>query len=256
MIIKVIVTGAFLLFGFNCLVFADNPVLEFEGRYWVSDLDAKARVVISGIGSDVNFKSDLGVKDEDLPEARIIWNFSNNSKLRLAYTQANYSGNNDLPATIEFKGKSYTAGTRVNSELDIKYLRFGWIRQFINIGKDRVRLSSILEAKGISADMSLEAPNLSPAISESEELLGGLPTLGLALDIALIEKVNIFAEASGLAAGDLGYFFDAETGIKLMPVKNLSIIAGFRVIDIKAKDDPDFAKIELTGPFVGATLKF
>jgi hypothetical protein len=68
--------------------------------------------------------------------------------------------------------------------------------------------------------------------------------------------VNIFAEGSGLTAGSYGYVYDAEAGVKLIPVKFLSIIGGYRIFGIKAKHHHDYAKLMFHGPFAGATLRF
>ncbi len=103
--------------------------MEIQGVYWITDLTAKAKVVESSIGTDFNLKSDLGVKDEDFTEARFILQTGENSKIRLTYTQVNYSGDQDITRTIEFKGQTYSASTLVKSELDIQYFRLGWINQ-------------------------------------------------------------------------------------------------------------------------------
>ena len=236
------------------LVFAQDVKVEFEGRYWIADLDAEAKVEESNVGAKFDFKQDLGIGDEDFPEGRVIWHIGPNSKLRFAYTQVDYSGDKEVIRTIEFKGQSYTAGVQVKSGLDIQYLRFGWLWQFIDLADGSIKLGTVVEAKGILADVSLNAPSLS--ISESEEFFALLPTAGIVLDINPTKKVNLFAEISGFYAGDYGYFFDAEAGVKIVPFKNFSIVGGFRIIDIKAEDAPDFVKVEITGPFLGATLRF
>ncbi|MEW6009070.1 MAG: hypothetical protein AB1629_05520 [Candidatus Omnitrophota bacterium] len=250
---KIAVSILFVLVG-TTLGLAQEAKLEFEGRYWLTNLDADVKVVESGIGEKFDFKNDLGINDENLPEARIIWHTGPNSKLRLAYTQVNYSGDQSIARTVEFKGQSYTAGTRVESDLDIQYLRCGWIWQFVNLADDRIKVGSIIEAKGLMAGVSLKAPTLS--LSDSEEILGFLPSAGIVLDIQPIKKINLFAEVSGIGAGELGYFFDAEAGIKILAWDNFSIAGGYRLIDIKAENDPDFAKVEIGGPFVSATVKF
>ncbi len=142
------------------------------------------------------------------------------------------------------------------TDLDVKYLRLGWVWQFINIADGKFKLGTLLEAKGLWIDASLEAPYLVPPVKESQKYAAGLPTVGVALDINPHKIVNIFAEVSGLPAGKYGYFFDGEAGVKIIPIKNLSIVGGYRIIDIKANDDPDYAKLKISGPFVGATLRF
>lgn len=119
-----------------------------------------------------------------------------------------------------------------------------------------IRLLLVHLTKGFWVDTSLEAPNMVPPVRESEEFAIGLPTIGIALDINSHKIVNAFAEISGLTAGKYGYFFDGEAGIKIIPIKNLSITGGYRIFDIKAKNEPDYAKLKISGPFIGATLRF
>lgn len=252
---KKLMLCVFCLIFTVCNAFAQDVNMEFEGRYWITDLSSKVKVVESSIGTDFDLKSDLGIKDEDFPEARFIWHSSEKSQVRLAYTMVNYSGAQDITRTIEFNGKSYTAGTRVNSELDIKYYRLGWTRELINLD-EMVKLGLMLDLKGIQADVSLEAPNLLPAISESKSFIGGLPTLGAVFESRPVEQINLFAEISGLPAGSYGHFFDAEAGVKIIPIKNFSIALGYRLVDIKAEFNQDFVKIKISGPFASGTLRF
>ncbi|MFH1355426.1 MAG: hypothetical protein ABIH19_04690, partial [Candidatus Omnitrophota bacterium] len=88
--------------------FAEDTKVEFEGRYWITDLDAKAQVDAAGIGGTrLDLKSDLGIGDEDFPEGRVTLNLGS-AKWRFAYMQVDYSGNQNLNQTITFKGKTYT----------------------------------------------------------------------------------------------------------------------------------------------------
>ncbi len=232
------------------------PKVEFEGRYWITDLTAKAKVTESRIGTEFDFKDDLGLKDENLPDGRFTWHTGPHSKLRLAYTQVAYSGDKNIERTIEFDGQTYPVGTRVITDLDVIYLRLGWAWQFINIADDKVKFGTLLEAKGFLVDISLDAPNLIPPVKESEKFVGGLPTVGVALDINPHKIVNIFAEASGIHAGEYGYFLDGEAGVKIIPIRNVSVLGGYRIFHFKGEDDPDFAKLKISGLFVGATLRF
>jgi len=43
---------------------------------------------------------------------------------------------------------------------------------------------------------------------------------------------------------------------KLIRLKNLSLFGGYRILDFRAEDDPDFAKLRILGPFAGITLRF
>ncbi len=255
MLKKLFMAAAFVLLTGTLIEAGDHSLIEFDGRYWMPDFDSDIRVEDSNIGTEFDVKDDLGIDDENFPDARVIWNTGPNSKLRIGYTQISYEGSQSISRTIEFSGKSYTSGTLVNSEMDISYLRLGWIWQFVNIA-DKFKVGPVIEAKGIMADVSMEAPNLSPAVSEDETFLGGLPTAGLALDFAPIDQLNLFCEAGALYAGEYGHFLDAEAGIEIRPLKNVSLVGGYRIVDLKVEYEPDYIKLRLTGPFAGGKIMF
>lgn len=245
----------FLVVTFCFVVNAFSETIEAEGRYWITDLSASASVTANDItGSDLDLEDDLGVGDEDYPEVRLTWHTGPNSRIRFAYTQAGYSGEKNIEQTFTFDGQTYTVGTSVNTDFDVKYFRLGWIWQFLNLAEDKIKLGSLIDVKGLMIDASLDAPALS--ISESESFAGGLPTIGAVVDINPIEKINLFAEISGIPAGDIGYFFDAEFGVKFMPTENFSVSAGYRIFDMKFENDPDYAELRLSGPFVGGSFRF
>lgn len=47
--------------------------IEVEGRYWFPELSGSAKAVSADIGSGVDYKDDLGMGDEGIPEGRITW---------------------------------------------------------------------------------------------------------------------------------------------------------------------------------------
>jgi hypothetical protein len=262
---KIFLVCAFL-FSMVSWTLAQDAAWEFEGRYWMPDLKAKAKIEKSNIGSDINFKSDLGIKEENFPEGRVIWNLGEDNLIRLFYTQANFKGDQTLTRSFDFNGKTYTAGTKVTSKLDLQYFGLGWIWQFLNMADEKVKLGTVLELKGIAGKASLDAQAL--ALNESADFIAGLPTAGLALEISPFKQgkpydnenfwksTKLYAEASGMSAGKYGYFIDSEAGLKLVPFKYFSISGGYRYVSLKAENKPDYAKVELKGPFVGASIRF
>lgn len=233
-----------------------RPRFDIEGRYWITDLDGRIRYTESDIGTTIDFKEDLGLDNENYPELRFSWHIGRKSKLRLAYTQAAYSGDENISKTIEFGGETFTVGTRVKTDLDVKYFRLGWIWEFINIADSAVKFGTLLEAKGFWVDASLDAPELVSPIKESVEAVGGFPTAGVVLDIRPHKLVNLFGEISGIYAGKYGYSYDGEAGVGITPLKNLSFIGGWRILGFEVEDDPDFVRLKISGPFAGAILRF
>jgi hypothetical protein len=231
-------------------------LVELEGRYWFTDLKASVNAKSGSVpGTDIDFADDLGLESGDAPEARLTFFAGPFSRIRLAYTHLNFEGDKTLGRTITFAGDTFTANARVASELEIHYGRVGWLWQPLTI-PGKLRFGGLLEAKGFFIDASLRTRGTTPAVKESAFFPLVLPTLGLALDVTPLPKGNLFAEASGLPAGDLGHIVDAEAGIRFVPIRFFSLSTGYRIFDIRVGESDDFAKLRISGPFVGASLRF
>jgi len=231
-----------------------RATLELEGRWWMPNLSAEGKVEQDDIGTEIDFKNDLGLADKDFPFGRLTWYIGPNSRLRASYTPISYSGDTAITKQIIFDGTTYTAGSRVITDLSVQYITFGWVWQPINIANGTFKLGPQIDLKGFLIDASLRAPAL--GVDESANVPAGFPTLGLVADLNPTERMNVFADISGISAGSYGYFFDAEAGLKLIPVKNLSIVGGYKILRLNAEMDPDFFKMQIAGPFAGLTLRF
>jgi hypothetical protein len=233
-----------------------TPRVEFEGHYWIPDLEAEIRYTELDRGTTTDLKEDLGIKDENYPEVRFTWFIGPRHRVRLSYTQVTYSGENNIGRTIEFGGDTFTVGSLVESEFDLKYLKLGWVWELIHLADGAVKLGTLLEGKAFLLDASLDAPNLIPPIDESVDVSAGFPTAGVVLGIYPHRFINGFAEISGMYGGKYGYAFDGEAGVKITPIRNVSVFGGWRILDFKVEDEPDFAKVTISGPFAGAIWRF
>ena len=83
-----------------------------------------------------------------------------------------------------------------------------------------------------------------------------IPSAGLALDLSLHPLIDLFAEGSALTLGDRGRVIDAEAGVRVHLVKFLTMIAGYRFFEVRGEEDHSFARLQLSGPFVGVTFRF
>jgi hypothetical protein len=231
-------------------------LVELEGRYWFTTLDGRARVDSNSLsGTDVDFKDDLAIDDDDAPGVRLTFGLPLNNKIRLAYTFLRFEGDTTLDQAINFNGSTFTAGTQVDSRLQLHYGRLGWIWQPIAI-PGILKLGPMVELKGVVLDANVETRNATPSIEEGKELGLILPTVGAALNFTAIPKVDLFAEISGLPAGSLGHMLDAEAGIRIVPLPFFTISGGYRLLDVKIEHSDDSGEARLHGPFVGASVRF
>jgi len=235
---------------------AFGQIVELEARYWFIDLNASAKAKSGSLpGTDIDLGDDLGLKSENAPEGRLTFFAGPNSRIRLAYTRLDFEGDKTLGRTITFEGEAFTANSRVATDLDIQYGRLGWVWEPLGI-PGVLKFGGILEAKGFLIDASLKTRGVVPQARESATLPLVLPTLGLALDLTPYRTLHLFAEASGLPAGDLGHIVDAEAGVRFLPLPFFGLSAGYRLLDLRVHDGDDFAKLRLAGPFVGVSLRF
>ncbi len=249
-----ILTGLAVLLLTAGAAVAESPTLELDARYWLTNLTMKAKVTQNGVGTDINFVDQLGLGDENFADVRLLWYTGPESSIRLAYNKIGFDGSRNITEQLVFDGKTYTINTPVSTSVDVENYRLGWTWQFVQADEGRFRFGTVLELKGFVVDARLAAPALN--INEADKVAGALPTVGLAANWQVHPMVDLFGEIGGISAGSYGYFLDGEAGVKFVPVENFSIIGGYRVFDLKAENNNDYARLKFAGPFVGATAWF
>jgi hypothetical protein len=232
----------------------EHPSFEIEVRQWSAELDSEVRLIKNNIGRTLDVDETLGVKDEDVTEGIFTFHTGEQSKVRFSYFTSEFDGSQNLVEQVQFQGNTYTLGTTVNTEMDIAYGRLGWIYYF-DEPTAVLRGGFIFELKVIDFDIALEVPAL-PSLNQTESAVGGLPTIGFALEFRPVDNVLIYAEASGISdGGTYGHFLEAEAGLKLN-YEFFSLSAGYRMLELKVEDDLNFFDLELSGVFVSAHFQF
>jgi hypothetical protein len=227
--------------------------IELEGRYWKPRLDATVKVVSNGIGSEINLVDDLGFDEhQDVFEGRLQIKFARKHKFNLEYIPLKSDADKVLTQAIQFNGQTYTAGTRVQSSLDLKLFKGGYEYDFLagRLGF----LGGTLDVLVVSANMELKAPDL--AIDQKEDKTVPLPLIGLAGRIYPIRWVNLTARVSGLPLGGYGYIVDAEASLSINPIKYVGISGGYRYFDTNLKYNDNFLDYKLDGPFLALDIRF
>lgn len=231
-------------------------IIDIEGRYWFADLDASAKVKSGSVpGSRIDLDDDLAVDREDLPELRLTVSTGLNGKLRLAYLHGDFEGERTIERSFQFAGTTFTANSRVDSDIELHYGRIGWAWQFIAV-PGVFKVGPMFELKGLVVDASLRTRGPGTNVHESTVLPMAFPTLGVMANVTPVRYLDVFAEVSGVPFGDLGHVVDAEAGLRLIPIRFLSLSAGYRLFDVRVGKDDNFARLKLSGPFIGASVRF
>jgi hypothetical protein len=231
-----------------------KPRFEFEGRYWWPEITGSFKAVSADIGSGIDIKDDLGVEDEGIPEGKLTWYTGPKSSLRVSYYQVGYDGADLLERTIQFKGNTYAVGVNVESSLDVQNAKLGWAWQFINLAEDKIKLGTLLETSIYWGDYSVKRQD--GLLEASQDFMAPVPAIGGAMNVTPWEWMDAYLDVSGLPLGSYGHTLNVEGGVKIIPMENVSVIGGYRYSDLDFEGDPEFLKMTLSGPFVGATLRF
>lgn len=232
--------------------------VELESRYWVVNFKAAGSINEQINSANTTFSIVPGFRDRNLPEGRLTWRVTRRSKLRFDFTQFNTSADS-LQLGLRNDETAFAVNAGIVSDLKIKQLRLSYSWQGFRIG-DKFKIGPLVEARALWLDATLrEQPNPfrgqngTPTV-ERERFAILLPGVGADLNFALHRRINFFATVSGLPAGRYGHIFDGEAGIRIAPIGHLNLVGGYRVLNFAAHDGSDFAKLRLSGPFVGAQI--
>ena len=231
----------------------ENYIIEIEGRYWNPKLDSSVKIVENNVGTDFKAVDDLGFAEKkDTGEVRLQIKFARNHKFNFSFLPLKWDGDKVLSRTIEFSGQTYTAGTRVQSKLDLNVYKAGYEYDFL-VGKLGF-LGGAIDVLVADTSLELKAPSL--AIDEKESRAVPIPMIGLIGRIYPVKWVNFTAKVSGLPLGSYGHVIDAEASLNINPIKYVGISGGYRYFQAKLKNDDNSLDVRLDGPFVALKIRF
>jgi hypothetical protein len=230
-----------------------GQAVELEGRYWPTNVAATAKIEAARLNAPIDLRRDLGTNNPRVPDFRFTAR-PGRHRLQFAFDRLLFTGDQPVTRTVEFNGDIYTIGTRVVTDAKINHVTFGWNYPVVRAADGRFRLGPLVQGHGFWWDASLAAPSLNQRGADKRTI--GFPTVGLATEIVAHRRLLLFGEASGITAGKYGSVYNLEAGVRVSPVTHLNLIGGFRVFDVNAKFEPDYARLRITGPFVGAGVQF
>src|SRR5262245_27171337 len=150
----------------------------FVGLWWPTadiTIASGGSGALSGItGTDINFRSDLGLTDQRFPEVRLVLRPARSHKFRFQYIPINYTQSAILTRNIKFNGQQYSVSLPVHSSLDWGAYRFSYEYDFIV--KHRGFGGFILDAKYTDVQANLATPIQN--LNEFAHAQAPIPALG------------------------------------------------------------------------------
>ncbi len=226
-----------------------------EARYWPAELDGRLdleNLRDNEFFSGVDPIDDLGLEEDGIYEARLVFRPGKGTVVRLAWQPLAFAGDETITGTVG----AIEVMPRVRTDLDLDYGRLAFAWQFLSSKDGRFRLGPMIEAKGFQGEATVAVDNPIVPLVRTTDFETGLPSAGLMLDLEPSNKVHVFAEASVLVDTGEGDLTDAEAGLRFFVTPAFALTAGYRRIDIDIEDRSDVIEIEIGSVFVGGAVRF
>lgn len=222
-------------------------LVNVEGRYWFTSLDAKAKVSSgSVIGSDIDLVNSFGVDGKNnFFDGRIGFELGSH-KIRYGFLPMKWDGTQVISQSVVFNGRTYSASTSVDAHLKIDYHRLGYEYDIIDALNNR--LGVIFELKYFDTQSSLKASAL--GFDETKSLKAPVPTIGIAAQVGLPMLISLGGEVTGVTIGNKAYLFDGEAGLNIKPAPFITVSAGYRYFKLHLENNDDKGDFLLRGPYV------
>ncbi len=226
-----------------------------EFRYWRPTLESKIVASTAALfGTTLDPVSDLGLEEEQNAfEGRVGLTFFGRHKLRIGYLPLSFEGDRTITGSINFDGQTFSASTRVLTNLDLKILRGGYGFDFFKTPV--TSLGILFEVHYFDGTARLRSSTGTP--DEEVEFRVPVPVLGLAFRAYPITRIlSVGAEVVGVSFGSRGHYLDGEASLTFSPWPFVELTGGYRVIDLHGEEGDDTLDLRLHGPFASLTLRF
>jgi hypothetical protein len=249
-----------VFFALTLLLYVATPAGAFEigarGLYWFPSFKADIKVDSGGmVGNTINLKDTLGVKDEAFPSFEVFMGHERHH-LNVAYTPMTYSGSASLSRDITFNGQTYTAGSKVDTDMKLRMADLQYRYTLLDFENLAVGLSfdAIGQVKYIDGEAKIYAP--ANNIGAAGKFRAPMLMLGLGTHVGILhDLLEARVQATGMAYSS-SYLYEALADLSLTPLPFLDIHAGYKMIRLKIDQGDVFLNFEFSGPYVGLTVSF
>jgi hypothetical protein len=208
------------------------------------------------IGSNIDFKRDLGLTDQRFPVMTLQLRPARSHKFRFQYTPVTYTQTATLSARLVFNGIAYNVGLPVNSTLDWKTYEIGYEYDFVV--KNWGFVGFDLQAKYTDVNVALT----SPVASEFAHARGPIPALGGIARYYIVPNISVTGEVTAFKIPDTvdsqynAHYVDIDVYGTLNFTNNIAINGGYRSRDVGYLIKSDSGAFVLRGIYFGAVLRY
>jgi hypothetical protein len=247
---------------FNQPETAEDYHIEGGIDLWLPTADVTISSTSLGIaGTDIDFKSDLGLVDQKMPAFHAQFKAGRN-KLRFQFVPIGYTQSAALRRDIIFNGQRYRAGLTVNSTVDWKAYRFGY--EFDIVKRSRGFLGVIAEVKytDVGATLTALVPGTAITINEFDHARAPIPAIGGVGRVYIVPNFSVTADITGFTLPGntikdaTGHFFDLDISGTFNFNNNVGIRGGYRAFDVNYGFRTDSGSFTLKGLYFGGVVRY
>lgn len=235
----------------------ENYRIEASAGFWSPSTDMLISSESLGIiGSEIDFKRDLGLTDQRFGEIQAVLKAGRKHKFRFQRIPIKFAQETVLERRIVFNGQAYNIGVPVNSELNWKAYRFGY--EYDVVSNDRGFAGFVLEAKYTDVRATLATP----AFSEFAHASAPIPAIGGIGRFYVVPYISITGELSGfklpesVAEGYKAHYLDFNLYGTVNFNRNFGAQVGFRTFDLGYLVEEDTGSFVLKGMFFGVVARY
>lgn len=208
---------------------------QAEIRYYAPKLKFESR----GLPS-YNFRDTLQIQNSSAPEYII-----SHKNWYIDYIRIYESGNTKLT-------HSPYPPLPAHSKLNLDYVSLNWKKTFHTTDKGSAYWLAGLRYYRFDTSLSLAS-----IYTAKNQLNQFAPAIGIGGKYNVTNTLSLFGEFSGLPLGKRGHVYDFNTGMQYRLSDAFSVSAGYRVLDLKIKNDADGTGIyKLSGWYGGVSYHF
>jgi hypothetical protein len=241
--------------------------LDFDAAedWTVSASVSRLRPEVAGdleLGEDfgatpIDVESDLDLSADDVYRGRAEWKFGAHH-LRFDYLPVRYEGDAVLTAPVLVFGMPFLPGDRVVSEVGTRRYQLAY-RYDIHLA-EHVVLAPVLALDLVDAWIDLDNRSV-PGARLSEDVLAPVPLPGVRFEVRPLPRLELFVEARGVRATDLGDLSDVriwggEGGLALLLSRNLVLRGSYAVDDYSVTLSDVAVDLRQAGPSLELELRF
>jgi len=164
-------------------------------------------------------------------------------------------GSKAITAPITFAGKTYAAGSTINSAFKSTIYDLGYTYFFINMDDLPSRLQLGVEVTLKVNQIKATIANGTAGSSTINTTLP-IPTIGLRGRVALADFVGLVGRIGYASVGKLGSYLDVDSQVEFSLLPLVGGYAGYHYIQLKTNTSNAYSNIRFAGPYIGVMARF